>query len=142
MNWKTLFQKHLTSQITRTPNRRFVAHVWGVMCPKYEGEMMKAKVAVFGTLRFPPEKIDSVLPHLKEFVVATQNYDGCILYEVAEDPFDKGLIRFSELWPDRESLEKHLKAPHISPWRKQAKKYGLMKRTFSSYDISSNEIPV
>lgn len=103
---------------------------------------MTAKVAVFGILRFPPENIELVLPHLKKFVQATQEYDGCILYEVAEDPFDKGLIRFSELWPNRESLDKHLVAPHIEPWREQAKKYGLMERVFDSYDIASSPIPV
>jgi len=103
---------------------------------------MEAKVAVFGILRFPPENIENVLPHLKALVKATQENDGCILYEVAEDPFDKGLIRFSELWPNRESLDKHLNAPHIEPWREQARKYGLMERLFNSYDISSNHIPV
>ena len=103
---------------------------------------MEAKVAVFGTLRFPPENIESVLPHLKAFVKATQENDGCVLYEVAEDPFDKGLIRFSELWPDRESLDKHLKASHIELWRLQASKHGLIERKFSSYDISSSAIPV
>ena len=104
--------------------------------------MNEAKVAVFGILRFPPEKLRDVLPHLKQFVQATQEHDGCILYEVAEDPFDKGLVRFSELWPDRESLEKHLKAPHIGPWREQARKCGLMERVFHSYDISSKAVPV
>ena len=103
---------------------------------------MQAKVAVFGTLRFPPENIENLLPHLKAFVQATQENDGCIFYEVAEDPFDRGLIRFSEMWPDRESLEKHLMAPHIEPWREQARKYGLMERLFKSYDISSNPIAV
>jgi quinol monooxygenase YgiN len=103
---------------------------------------MEAKIAVFGILKFPPAKIEDVLPHLKIFVKATQENDGCILYEVAEDPFDKGLIRFSELWPDRESLDKHLCAPHIEPWRIQARKHGLMERVFNSYEISSNAIPV
>lgn len=103
---------------------------------------MEARVAVFGVLRFPPENVEMVLPELKEFVRKTQELDGCILYEVAEDPFDKGLIRFSELWPDRMSLEKHLIAPHIDPWRQSARKYGLMERIFNSYDINSSAIPV
>jgi len=103
---------------------------------------MEAKVAVFGTLRFPPEKIESVLPHLKEFVEKTNQVDGCILYEVAEDPFDKGLIRFSELWPDRESLDNHLVAPHILPWREAARANGLIERVFNSYNINSAAIPV
>ena len=103
---------------------------------------MKAKVAVFGILRFPPDEIDGVLPHLFELVKTTQENDGCILYEVAEDPYDKGLIRFSELWPDRESLERHLNAPHIEPWRLAAKSHGLMDRVFNSYDVSSESSPV
>ena len=103
---------------------------------------MKASVAVFGTLRFPPENIEKILPHLHQLVRATYNNDGCIAYNVAEDPFDKGLIRFSDLWPNRESLEKHLHAPHIAPWREQTQKYGLLDRKFTSYDIASNAIPV
>lgn len=103
---------------------------------------MKAKVAVFGTLRFPPENIEGELPHLHELVRSTYENDGCIAYDVAEDPFDKGLIRFSELWPDRESLDNHLKAPHIEPWREQSKKFGLSSREFSSYDLSSDVVPV
>ena len=103
---------------------------------------MKVKVAVFGILRFPPENIEEVLPHLNELVTKTYENDGCIAYDVAEDPFDKGLIRFSELWPSRESLENHLKAPHIEPWREVARKYGLSERVFSSYDLASEAILV
>ena len=103
---------------------------------------MEAKVAVFGTLRFPPENIKSVLPHLREFVEKTNQIDGSMLYEVAKDPFDKGLIRFSELWPDRESLNNHLVAPHILPWREAARANGLIERVFNSFDINSTAIPV
>lgn len=103
---------------------------------------MKATVAVFGTLRFPAENIESLLPHLQELVKKTYAHDGCITYDVAEDPFDKGVIRFSELWPSRESLDKHLVAEHIAPWREQAKKHGLSERVFHSYDIVSDIIAV
>lgn len=103
---------------------------------------MTPKVAVFGTLRFPSEKIAEVLPHLRKLVDDTCQNDGCIAYDVAEDPFDPGLIRFSELWPDRESLNRHLQAPHIKPWRAVAKSCGLIERSFNSYDINSNPVPV
>ena len=103
---------------------------------------MSPKGAVFGTLRFPPEKIVEVLPHLRKLVETTYNNDGCIAYDVAQDPFDPGLIRFSELWPDRESLNKHLRAPHIEPWRKVARSCCLIERVFNSYDIHSESIPV
>ena len=97
---------------------------------------MDAKIAVFGILRFPPERVAGVLPHLKALVAATYANDGCIAYDVAEDPFDPGLIRFSELWPDAASLARHLAAPHIEPWRTAARAHGLIDRSFTAYDIS------
>jgi quinol monooxygenase YgiN len=101
---------------------------------------MDAKVAVFGTLRFPPERIDELLPHLRTLVETTRKNDGCIAYDVAEDLLDPGLIRFSELWPNHESLAKHLQAPHIEPWRAVARSCGLMERKFTAYDIAGSRI--
>ena len=46
---------------------------------------MQAKVAVFGILRFPPERLQEVRPHLQKLVDTTYEYDGCIAYNVAED---------------------------------------------------------
>ena len=99
---------------------------------------MEEKVAVFGFLRFPPEAMEAVRPHLLAFVAATRCHDGCIAYDVAEDLTDLGLIRFSELWPDNESLDAHLVAPHIVPWREAAKQFGLRERVFTAYDIESS----
>ena len=99
---------------------------------------MKERVAVFGTLRFPPDRVEEVLPHLKTLVETTYRNDGCIAYDVAEDPFDSGLIRFSELWPDQTSLDNHLIAPHIEPWRAAAKQCGLIAREFTAYEISAS----
>ena len=99
---------------------------------------MKEKVAVFGTLRFPPDRVEEMLPYLKTLVETTYRNDGCIAYDVAEDPFDSGLIRFSELWPDQTSLDNHLIAPHIEPWRAAAKQCGLIAREFTAYEISAS----
>ena len=96
---------------------------------------MQPKIAVFGILRFPPGRMSEILPHLNTLVETTYKNDGCIAYDVAEDPFDPGLIRFSELWPDRDSLAKHLAAPHIQPWRAIARDCGLIERKFTAYDI-------
>ena len=100
---------------------------------------MNPTVAVFGILRFPPERISELRPHLQRLVEATYSTDGCIAYDVAEDPFDPGLIRFSELWPDHDSLARHLKAPHIEPWRAAARSCGLLERKFTAYDISGSQ---
>ena len=97
---------------------------------------MEAKVAVFGTLRFPPDRMAELRPHIKALVEETYRNDQCIAYDVAEDLHDPGLIRFSELWPDRETLDKHLRAPHIEPWRVAAKVCGLAERKFTAYGVS------
>ncbi|HTV79651.1 MAG TPA: putative quinol monooxygenase [Steroidobacteraceae bacterium] len=99
---------------------------------------MQPTVAVFGTLRFPPERIAELLPHLRTLIEATRSKDGCIAYDVAEDPFDRGLLRFSELWPDHESLRRHLAAPHIGPWRAATRTCGLIERHFAAYDIAGS----
>lgn len=99
---------------------------------------MSPRIAVIGTLSFPPENIQAVLPHLKTLVQTTLKNDGCISYDVALDPFEKGLIRFSELWPDRASLDAHLIAKHIEPWRQAAKANGLIERNFMSYTITDS----
>jgi quinol monooxygenase YgiN len=99
---------------------------------------MKPTVAVIGILRFPPDRIPEVLPHLRTLVQTTYRMDGCIAYDVAEDPFDRGLIRFSELWPDHDSLNRHLQAAHIGPWREAARGCGLLERKFTAYDITGS----
>jgi quinol monooxygenase YgiN len=99
---------------------------------------MTPTVAVLGTFRFPPDRMPEVLPPLKALVDATIRLDGCIAYDVAVDPFDPGLIRMSELWPDHESLERHLQAPHIEPWRKAVVECGLMERKFTVYDVGNS----
>ena len=99
---------------------------------------MKPLVAVFGVLRFPPDRMTEVRPHLKKLVDTTYQNDGCIAYDVGEDPFDLGLIRFSELWPDHESLNRHLNAPHIEPWRAIARDCGLTVRKFTAYDVADS----
>jgi quinol monooxygenase YgiN len=99
---------------------------------------MQPKVAVFGTLRFPPERVAQIRPHLKVLVETTCRNDGCLAYDVAEDQFEPGLLRFSELWPDQETLTQHLKAPHIEPWRRAARECGLLERKFTAYDIAGS----
>lgn len=99
---------------------------------------MNPTVAVFGTLRFPPDRMTELLPHLRNLVETTYGSDGCIAYDVAMDPFDPGLIRFSELWPDQESLDRHLQAPHLVPWRDAARSCGLSERQFIAYGISGS----
>jgi quinol monooxygenase YgiN len=99
---------------------------------------MQPQVVVLGILRFPPERMAEVLPHLKALIDTTREQDGCLAYDAAEDPFEPGLIRFCELWPDHERLDRHLRAPHIGPWRQAARACGLLERRFTAYDIAGS----
>jgi quinol monooxygenase YgiN len=98
-------------------------------------------VAVFGTLRFPPEVMPKVRVAIRALVEATRAFDGWHAYDVAEDLFDPGLVRFSELWPDQARLDAHLKATHIAPWRAFCAEAGLIARNFTAYD-ATGERPV
>jgi quinol monooxygenase YgiN len=97
---------------------------------------MTPGIVVLGALRFPPENLAEIRPHLKRLVDEAVRLDGCIAYDVAEDPFDIGLIRFSELWPNSDALANHLKAPHIEPWREAARENGLSERKFTAFEIT------
>ena len=98
-------------------------------------------VLVFGTLRFPPDSMAEVRAPLKALVDATRRLDGCIAYDVAEDLFDPGLIRFSEIWPNADLLAAHLAAPHIALWRDAARRLGLIARDFTAWN-AENPRPV
>ncbi len=101
---------------------------------------MQAKVAVLGTMRFPPAQMAAVRPHLKVLVETTRQQDGCIAYDAAEDCLDPGLLRFSELWPDQQTLTRHFQAPHIGPWRAAVHACGLMERNFVVYDLNGERV--
>jgi quinol monooxygenase YgiN len=98
-------------------------------------------VVVMGSLRFPPENMGEVRSNLSNLVQSTKQNDGCIAYDVAEDLFDLGLVRFSEIWPDAISLDRHLQAPHITPWRNAAKALGVCERNFTAFD-AANQRPI
>jgi quinol monooxygenase YgiN len=91
-------------------------------------------IVIIGSLRFPPGNIAALRPHIQAVVTATRAADGCHSYDVAEDLFEPGLIRFSETWPDKETLDRHMQAPHMAPWRAAVKDAGILGRDFTGYE--------
>ena len=91
-------------------------------------------IAVIGHMKFPPENIAALLPHVQELVRQTNANDGCIAYDVGQDILEPGVLRFSELWPDQASFDGHIAAPHIAPWRQACQDYGIISRDFGLYD--------
>jgi quinol monooxygenase YgiN len=101
---------------------------------------MESHIAVFGAVRFPPERIKDVLPHLKAMVEATRRLDGCIAYDVAEDVFEPGLLRVSELWPDLASLQRHTQAPHIAPWHEACRACAMIDKHYTLWKASPTRL--
>lgn len=96
---------------------------------------------VLASVRFPPENMDKVRPLLRRMVEDTNSKDGCILYAASEDVGVPGTVRFSELWPDAQTLVRHLNAPHLDPWRKLSVELGAFDRNAKVFD-AGNERPL
>jgi quinol monooxygenase YgiN len=95
-------------------------------------------VIVVGSFRFSPEAMAEVRPQVQRLVEATRREDGCIAYDVGEDIAESGLLRFSEIWTDRASLDRHLQAPHIAPWREFCGGIGVIERNFTTFDAEGS----
>lgn len=94
-------------------------------------------VVVLGSMRFPSGNLRKIEPYLYDLLRITRAEDGCTSYDAAFDPFEPGLVRFSELWPDKVTLRAHLSAPHISPWREIASQMGVGERRFTAWDVAN-----
>src|SRR5688572_23550847 len=92
---------------------------------------------VIASVRFPPEHMDRVRSMLRHMVIETNARDGCIIYMASEEVSVPGTVRFSELWPDAETLVKHLDAPHIAPWRALSTELGAFDRDANVYDADN-----
>ncbi len=95
-------------------------------------------IVILGSMRFPPQNMPQLRPHLQALVEETRRLDSPIAYDVGEDPFDPGLIRFSEVWTDMETLTRHIQAPHMPPWRATCAELGVSDRAFTIYDVSGS----
>lgn len=81
-------------------------------------------IAVIGFMRFPPERVGGILPHVRTLLEASNREEGCIAYRVGVDVQDPGVLRVSELWASAAALERHVQAPHIAPWHAAQQRCG------------------
>ena len=95
-----------------------------------------AHIAVIGSLRFPPDRVADLLPHMRALLEASQKEEGCIGYWAGVDVCDPGVLRISELWIDAEALQRHVKAPHIAPWHAAQKLCGMLESRYQVIDIA------
>lgn len=94
-------------------------------------------IAVIGFMRFPPERVAEIVPHVRTLVEASNREEGCIAYRVGVDIQDPGVLRVSELWADAAALARHVQEPHIAPWHVAQQLCGIIEREYKIIDIAS-----
>lgn len=95
------------------------------------------KVIVAGTVRVPPENIETLRPHMLAMLDASRAEDGCETYSYGFDAKDAGLVRVFEVWRDQAAIEAHFKAPHMAPWRAAGAELGVFDRRLCLYEVAS-----
>jgi len=93
---------------------------------------------ILGTVRLPPDNLAQARRHMAAMVTASRAEDGCTHYAYAEDVFEPGLIRVSEVWRDQTALDGHLQSPHIQAWRAVWPELGLHDRRLTAYEAGSS----
>jgi quinol monooxygenase YgiN len=96
-------------------------------------------ILVVGTVRLPPEKLAEARPVMARMIAASRAENGCIDYAYAEDVLDPGLIRVTELWRDRDTLERHFQTDHIAAWRATWPALGIADRNLRRYEVGEPE---
>ena len=89
---------------------------------------------IIGTVRLPPEKLEQANSAMERMVSASRAEPGCLEYSYAQDVFDPGLIRITEVWSSRAALDAHFAAPHLTSWRASWPALGIGDRNLVLYE--------
>ncbi len=75
---------------------------------------MSAKtIRVIALFQAKPGKVDELKALLTKFIEPTCKEEGCITYELHQNPADLNDLAFIEEWQSNETLDAHLKSKHI-----------------------------
>ena len=96
---------------------------------------------IAGTVRVPPEHIESLRPHMLAMLTASRAEEGCLEYSYGLDVADPGLIRIFEIWRDRACLDAHIQTPHMAAWRAAWPAHGVSDRRLVLYEVA-DETPL
>jgi quinol monooxygenase YgiN len=78
-------------------------------------------IHVIAELTIAPGKRDQVVEHARAAIAETKKEEGCIGYDLYENPHDPSRMVFVERWRDRDALNAHARAPHFKVWREATK---------------------
>jgi quinol monooxygenase YgiN len=94
-------------------------------------------VVVAGYIKVAPKDREALVKVLQAHVPRVRKKDGCIAYTFAVDVVDPNVVRMSEAWRDRQSLETHLVDDEFQGVREVLVDIEFIERSVQRYDVSS-----
>ena len=85
-----------------------------------------------------PGKKAELLELVKGVMAETSQEEGCISYNLMDNPRDPGGCLFVEEWASKEALMKHSKSSHVAAWRQASAELLSVKtvvRVFQAEEI-------
>ena len=67
-----------------------------------------------GSIKLDPAKTDQARTAMTTMMEATLAEEGCRGYTFAADLSEPGVFHLTEQWEDAESIDRHLKTPHMA----------------------------
>ena len=75
--------------------------------------MSSQSITLIATMKARSGKEELVKEVLLSLISPTRAEKGCVTYILHQDCDDKSLFMFYETWTSKESLDEHLKTPHL-----------------------------
>jgi quinol monooxygenase YgiN len=94
-------------------------------------------VVVAGYIKVVRKDREAFVEVLQAYVPRVRKKDGCIAYTFAVDVVDPNVVRMSEAWRDRQSLETHLVDDEFQGVREVLVDIEFIERSVQRYDVSS-----
>ena len=82
--------------------------------------MENTQVTVIARLRAREGMEASLKETLLGLIQPSRADEGCIRYDLHEDPENPALFMFHEIWTGKEALDKHLGTPHLQEFIKKS----------------------
>lgn len=97
-------------------------------------------IVIEGTVRIPPENLESARSVMEQMIRASRAEPGCLDYAYSIDVLDPGLVRISERWENRAALTSHFKTAHMATWRSFFPQLGITDRSLRLYEADPEPI--
>jgi len=90
-------------------------------------------------LRAKPGCAQELINLAERAIGPSRNEEGCLTYELLQDPFDQESFTFFEKWRSREDLDLHFKEPHFLEFAAESEGITDGAAKLVSYEVSSND---